>query len=169
MTPMASLVDGLRMAFEPLVVPIDSVYAALSARHAQDSSEISAAVAALKARYAAGEAALGMSGPFPETALDVLGGYSLEAKQPALAVTLLRENLDHYPHSPNAHESLGEGLLAVGDTSAAVTQLRTAVRMAKTEMQKPGSVLARAHDRDVLVAAVAQLHAAHGDAVDVAR
>jgi predicted alpha/beta superfamily hydrolase len=169
MTPMASLVDGLRMAFEPLVVPIDSVYAALSGRHVQDSSEIRATVEELKARYAAGEAALGMRAPFPEIALEVLGGYSVEAKQSALAVTLLRENLDRYPHSSNAHESLGEGLLALGDTSAAVKELRTAVTMAKTEMQKPGPVLARAHERDVLVAAVAQLHAAHRDAIDGAR
>jgi hypothetical protein len=163
MTPLPSLVDGLRMAFEPLIVPADSVYAALSARHTQDAAEIQATVEQLKARYAAGEAALGISAPFPEPALDVLGGYSLEAKQPALAVSLLRENLGHYPRSSNAHESLGEGLLAVGDTSAAVGELRTAVAIAKAELQKAGSVVARAHERDVMAAAVAQLHAAHRD------
>jgi predicted alpha/beta superfamily hydrolase len=168
-TPMLSLVDGLRMAFEPLVVPIDSVYVALSGRHAQDSSEIRATVEELKTRYAAGGAALGMPAPFPEAALDVLGGYSLEAKQPALAVSLLRENLDHYPHSSNAHESLGEGLLAAGDTSEAVKELRTAVTIARGQMQKPLPLLERAHERDVLAAAVAQLHAAHQDDTGVAR
>jgi hypothetical protein len=142
-------------------VPIDSVYKQLTQRQVQSASEIEATARTLQTRYAAGAATLGIPAPFPEEPLDVLAGYSLEAKQPDLAVKLLRENLDHYPQSSNAHESMGEGLVAVGDTSGAVEQFHTAIAIAKVEIQKPTSVLARAHERDVMSAAVAQLHALH--------
>ncbi len=163
MTPLPGLVDGLRMAFDPILVPIDSVIGQLATGHVQDPSEIKAVAQALEARYAAGAAALGVSPAFPETALDVLGGYSLDAKQSALAVQLLRENLDRYPHSSNAHESMGEGLLAVSDTTGAVGEFHTAITIDNAELQKPGSVLVQAHERDVRNAAAAQLQALHKD------
>ena len=161
MTPLPGLVDGLRMAFDPILVPIDSVIGELAARRVQDPSEIRAMTTQLESRYAAGAAMLGVPALFPEAPLDVLGGYSLDAKQSALAVELLRENRDRYPHSSNAHESMGEGLLAVGDTAGAVGEFRTAVTIATAELQKPGSVLVHGHERDVRAAAVAQLQALH--------
>jgi len=169
MTPLPGLVDGLRMAFEPILVPIDSVFDQLSARHTQDSSEIQATVQELKSRYAAGAATLGVPAPFPEAPLDALGSYSLTAKQPDLAVKLLRENRDCFPHSPNAHESLGEALTAVGDTSAAVAEFRTSIALAKEELRNTGSVITRATDRAVTSAALAQLHALHREDADTAR
>lgn len=161
MTPLAGLVDGLRMAFSPVVVPIDSVVADLSTRHIEDASAIRATVDTLKARYSAAAILLGVVAPFPEAALDVLGGYALQAKQGDLAVSLFRENLEHYPHSSNAHESLGEGLAAVSDTAGATREFQTAISLAKVELTKPSSVLVRAQARDVMLAAQAGLGAMH--------
>jgi predicted alpha/beta superfamily hydrolase len=163
MTPLPGLVDGLRMAFEPIVVPIDSVVDQLTARQARDSSEIQATAQELESRYAAGAAALGVPARFPEAPLDLLGSYSLEAGQPALAVKLLRENRDRYPRSSNAHESLGEALIAVGDTSEAVDELRSAIALAAGELHAAGSVIAHAQARAVSSAALAQLHALQRD------
>jgi predicted alpha/beta superfamily hydrolase len=163
MTPMQGLVDGLRMAFDPILVPVDSVVAELSARHAQDATEIQAAVDTLESRYAAAARSLGVPAPFPESPLDALGSYSLQAKQAALAVKLLRENRDRYPHSSNTHESLGEALAAVGDTTRAVEELRSAITLAQAELSKTRSVITRAQDRAVTAAARAQLHALHRD------
>jgi predicted alpha/beta superfamily hydrolase len=169
MTPLPGLVDGLRMAFEPILVPIDSVFDQLSAHHTQDSSEIRATLRGLESQYEAGAASLGVPAPFPEAPLDVLGSYSLSAKQPDLAVNLLRENRDRYPHSSNTHESLGEALVAVGDTSGAVGELRTAVALATAELHRTRSVLTQANERGVRAAALAQLHALHGEDAGTAR
>lgn len=169
MTPLPGLVDGLRMAFEPLLVPIDSVFDRLSADHTQDSAEIRAIVQALETRYAAGATGLGIPGPFPEAPLDVLGSYGLQAKQPHLALDLFRENLAHYPQSSNAHESLGEALVAVGDTSAAVKELRTAIALADGALEKTRSVLTLANEKAVKAAAVASLRAVHADGGSAAR
>jgi hypothetical protein len=65
MTPLPSLVDGLRMAFEPMLVPADSVVTEFSKRNVQDSAEIKSAVDRLESRYAAGSAFLGIPGVFP--------------------------------------------------------------------------------------------------------
>jgi hypothetical protein len=127
MTPLPSLVDGLRMAFQPLLVPVDSVFGQLSSTHVQDSTVILAAVHDLKARYAAGAASVGVTAPFPEYPLNLLGYYAYLTKHLDLAVRLFRENTERYPHSWTAHESLGEGLLAVGDTTRAVAELRIAI------------------------------------------
>ena len=137
MTPLPGLVDGLRMAFDPILVPIDSVIGELAAHHVQGPSEIRATTTQLESRYAAGAAMLGVPGLFPEAPLDVLGGYSLDAKQSALAVELLRENRDRYPHSSNAHESMGEGLLAVGDTAGAVGESARQSRLQQRSCRNP--------------------------------
>jgi uncharacterized protein len=163
MTPLPGLIDGLRIAFEPMVVPIDSVFLQLTEKHIEDSAAIHQVVRDLESRYTAAAASLGIPAPFPERAMDVLGGYSLQAKQPALAVSLLRQNLDRYPHSANAHESLGEALAAVGDTSHAVAELRASITLAQTEMGATDSILVWANDRDVIAAARAELHQLNAD------
>jgi predicted alpha/beta superfamily hydrolase len=160
MTPLPSLVDGLRMAFEPVLVPADSVVTELSKRSVQDSVEIKSAVDQLESRYAAGSAFLGVPGLFPEEALDLLGSYALQAKQANLAVTLLRENRDRYPNSSNAHESLGEALVAAGDTARAVAEFRSSVTLATVE-SKAASVIVRGQARAVMAAAQAQLQSLH--------
>jgi predicted alpha/beta superfamily hydrolase len=163
MTPLDGLVDGLRMAYDPIVVPIDSVVTALSDHHVEDTATIRESVRTLESRYTANAASLGVPAPFPETPLDILGSYSFQVKHPDLAVRLFRENCDRYPHSSNAHESLGEGLVAVGDTVAGVAQLRQSIAIAKVAMGAAKSILVMAHERDVRDAAVAQLHALHQD------
>lgn len=161
MTPLPSLVDGLRMAFEPIVVPIDSVVGDLTREHIEDSAAIHTVARGLESRYAAAAASLGLPAPFPEGPLDALGSYSLSVKQTALAVTLFRENLDHYPRSANAHESLGEALAAVGDTSQAARELTTAVSLGEAEMRSTDSILVWATDRDVIAAARSALQQLH--------
>ncbi len=128
MTPLPSLVDGLRMAFQPIVVPVDSVFNQLSSAHVQDSTVILAAVHDLESRYATNAAAMHITAPFPEHSLDYLGYYAYVTKHYGLAVQLFRENTARYPRSWTAHESLGEGLLAVGDTTNAVAELRIAIK-----------------------------------------
>src|SRR5215469_5870838 len=66
MTPLPGLVDGLRMAFDPILVPIDSVVGDLVARHVQDASIIRTTARQLESRYAAGAATLAVPGAFPE-------------------------------------------------------------------------------------------------------
>jgi predicted alpha/beta superfamily hydrolase len=161
MTPLPSLVDGLRMAFAPTLVPIDSVIAQLTRDRTDDSAAIHAVVRDLESRYATAATSLGLATPFPEVPLDALGAYSLNAKQVALAVTLFRENRDHYPQSANAHESLGEALAAAGDTSHAAEELRTAVSLAEAEMRATDSILVWANDRDVIGAARSALQQLH--------
>jgi Tfp pilus assembly protein PilF len=51
-------------------------------------------------------------------------------KNPALAVWFFRQNVDLYPESANAYDSLGDGLLAKGDTTAAIAQFKRAVEIA---------------------------------------
>jgi Flp pilus assembly protein TadD len=164
MTPLPGLIDGLRMAFEPMVVPIDSVFLQLTQHQVEDSAAIQQIARDLQSRYSTAVASLGIPDQFPERALDVLGAYSLNVKHPGLAVTFFQENRDHYPHSANAHESLGEGLAAVGDTSHAVAELRTSVSLAEAEMRATDSILVWAMDRDIIAAARAALHDLHQDA-----
>jgi predicted alpha/beta superfamily hydrolase len=164
MTPLPSLVDGLRMAFQPTVVPIDSVLLQLTHDHTDDSAAIHAVVRDLESRYTTAATSLGLPTPFPEAPLEILGSYTLDVKQTALAVTLLRENLDRYPHSAIAHESLGEALAAAGDTSHAVVELRTAVSLAEAEMRATDSILVWANDRDAIGAARSQLQQLHQNA-----
>jgi Tfp pilus assembly protein PilF len=51
-------------------------------------------------------------------------------KKSALAVWLFRQNVDAYPESANVYDSMGDGLLAIGDTTAAMAQFRRAVDIA---------------------------------------
>ncbi len=162
MTPLPGLVDGLRMAFRPLVVPADSVVRQFSAHNTTDSAEIAAAVKALEARYSAGAASLGTPTLFPEAPLDLLGTYAFQAKQSNLAVTLFRENRDRYPKSSNAHESLGEALLAAGDTTHAVDEFRASIVLAQEELKSP-AVIVRVQAHAVTAQARAQLQALHKD------
>lgn len=163
MTPLTGLVDGLRLIYDPIVVPVDSVLTVFTDRHTEDTASILAAVRDLESHYAASAALLGVVAPFPEDALDGLGSYSLQVKHPELAVQLFRENSTHYPRSSNAHESLGEGLAAVGDTTAAVAELRHAIAITRAELRTPQPILRAVREKGVASAAAAQLHAMHRD------
>ena len=52
-------------------------------------------------------------------------------KMPKVAVWIFRKNVAAYPDSPNVYDSLGDGLLALGDSTGARTQFRTAASVAQ--------------------------------------
>jgi pimeloyl-ACP methyl ester carboxylesterase len=121
MTPLPTVVDGLRWAYAPMRVPADSVFAGLSAGPPKDTGQILAAWHGLESRFHSSAASLGVpDATFPEYATNLLAYYCTLAKQPELANRFFRENVRRYPTSSNAEESLGEGLLAVNDTAGAV-------------------------------------------------
>lgn len=62
-------------------------------------------------------------------------GYQLLGANPADAVAIFRENLKRHPESWNAHDSLAEGLVALGKRDEAAAMYRKALSMAP-EAQK---------------------------------
>jgi predicted alpha/beta superfamily hydrolase len=128
MTPAPSLVDGLRFIFEPVSIaklPISML------GPGTDSAMAMNAFLESKRRYAIGARYFGLDERFPESETNQLGYGALEAlKNPKLAVWVFRQNVDLYPESANAYDSLGDGLLAMGDTTAAITQFRRAIDIA---------------------------------------
>ena len=165
MTPLVSLVDGLRMAFAPMLVPIDSVVALLSVGEHRDAAAIAAIAERVESDHLMAANSLGVSPRFPEAILNFLGSYALEAKHPRLAATLLRRNRDRYPQSSNAHESLAEALAAAGDTTGAVAELRTAVAIAQDTLRTTTSIISRTRARSLAAAATGQLRAMNRDIV----
>lgn len=64
-----------------------------------------------------------------EGTLNRAGYRALGRKQTAAAVALFRLNATRHPESWNVYDSLGEGLLAAGDTTAAVTAYRKSLQL----------------------------------------
>ncbi len=52
------------------------------------------------------------------------------SKQPRLAISIFQPNVRTFPESVNVYDSLADGLLAAGDTAAALAELRMAVKVA---------------------------------------
>jgi len=125
MTPAPSLADGLRFVFEPISVaklPISML------GPGTDSAMAMNAFVESRRRYAMGARSLGLEERFPEFETNQMGYASLQfLKKPAMAVWFFRQNVDAYPESANVYDSLGDGLLAAGDTTAAIAQFRRAV------------------------------------------
>src|SRR5579862_3681774 len=91
MTPLPTVIDGLRWAYAPMWVPADSVFADLSAGQPKEAGQILAAWNGLESRFHAGAASLGVpEAPFPEYATNLLASYALLVKQPELANRLFR-------------------------------------------------------------------------------
>jgi predicted alpha/beta superfamily hydrolase len=128
MTPAPSLVDGLRFVFEPISVaklPISML------GPGTDSAMATNAFIESRRRYAMGARSLGLDERFPEAETNQLGYAVLQhLKKPALAVWMFHQNVDAYPESANAYDSLGDGLLAMADTTGAIAQFRRAVDVA---------------------------------------
>lgn len=129
LTPLPSLVDGLRFVFAPVAMermPLarlgpgpDSATAITRARETE-------------AVYALGARSLGLSERLPEAHLHELGSYLL--RQPGragVALQVLRRNADLHPGSPTAHATLGSAHLTRGDTIAAMGALRRAADAAR--------------------------------------
>lgn len=134
LTPEPSLVDGLRFVFEPVALFRAPVMAV--ANH--DSATIVKAYAATESTYAAGARALGMPEQLPEMQVNnfgyaVLQGFNL----PKVAAWVFRRNVANYPDSPNVYDSLGDALLAAGDSTQAKTEFRLARDVAVRIGQKP--------------------------------
>ena len=129
MTPAPSLVDGLRFIYEPVSVaklPISML------GPDTDSAKAINAYIESKRRYAIGARSLGLDERFPEMDTNQMGYGALQfLKNPALAVWFFRQNVEVYPESANVYDSLGDGLLAMGDTTAAIAQFRRAVDVAR--------------------------------------
>ena len=128
MTPAPSLVDGLRFIYEPVSVaklPISML------GPDTDSAAAMNAFIESRRRYASGARSLGLDERFPESETNQFGYGALQfLKKPAFAVWVFRQNVDVYPESANVYDSLGDGLLAMGDTTAAMAQFRRAVDVA---------------------------------------
>jgi hypothetical protein len=74
-----------------------------------------------------GARSLGLPDRFPEQQMNSAGYAVLQAfNMPKVAVWIFRKNVASYPDSPNVYDSLGDALLAAGDSSAARSEFRTA-------------------------------------------
>lgn len=128
-TPLYGFADGLRTAFAPLTVPADSLYTALTTPTPRDSATFVEAFDAAAERYASAARRLGLAPELPEPTREMLGYIAMEA-HPGLALSIFRDNVNRFPTSANAHNLLGDALLAAGDSAAATVQLQGAVRLA---------------------------------------
>jgi uncharacterized protein len=128
LTPAPSLVDGLRFIFDPISIaklPISSLNPDV------DSATAMNAYLESRRRYAVGARSLGLDERFPEMETNQLGYGALQAlKNAPLAVWVFRQNVEAFPESANVYDSLGDGLVAMGDTTAAITQYRRAIDVA---------------------------------------
>ena len=132
LTPMPSLVDGLRFVFEPLSLANPAVLAIKK----PDSAGVVGAFHATQQQYALGARALGVPETLPEPFVNSFGYTVLNnMKLPRAAVWVFRQNVAGYPDSPNVYDSLGDALLAVHDSVGARTQFRQAVDVAGRSKQ----------------------------------
>jgi predicted alpha/beta superfamily hydrolase len=131
LTPQASLIAGLRYVFEPVSIarlPISDF------GPGTDSATFINMFSTSEAMYARGARALGLPDKLPEGLVNQLGYEALQfLKLPGVAVSLFARNVANYPASANVHDSYGDGLAAVGDTTGAVGQYRQAVTLAEAE------------------------------------
>ncbi|HEY4131530.1 MAG TPA: alpha/beta hydrolase-fold protein [Gemmatimonadaceae bacterium] len=129
LTPVPSLMDGLRFVFEPIslaTAPINSSLGPTS-----DSATVVNAFNATNDRYVQGARSLGMPEALPETMVNSLAYAVLQQlKQPGAALVMLRYNAQHYPDSPNAFDSMGDALLAVHDSANAKSQFQHSLDVA---------------------------------------
>ncbi len=138
LTPQPSLIDGLRFVFAPIALMRTPVMAL--GPHA-DSASIVKAVTETEDAYMRGARTLGLPDKFPETQMNSFGYAALQGyKMPNIAVWIFRKNVASYPDSPNVYDSLGDGLLAAGDSTSARAQFRmardVAMRQGKTASEE---------------------------------
>lgn len=125
LTSPPGLVDGLRFVFEPIST---SKLREASLGHDTDSARAMNEWIESKRLYAKGARSLGLDERLPEIETNQLAYTALQfLKNPSLAVWLFRQNVDLYPESAAVYDNLGDGLLAQGDTTAAIAQFRRAV------------------------------------------
>lgn len=69
------------------------------------------------------------AGEETENEINRLGYDLLGRRRTADAVAIFRLNVERYPESANAHDSLGEGLAELGQTDAAISHYRESLRL----------------------------------------
>ena len=128
LTPAPSLVDGLRFVFEPVSL---NKLAAARLGLSSDSVAIAKAVVETERAYADGARSLGLPAMLPEAVLNQLGyNVLIGLRKPDWAIAVFRKNVALYPESANVYDSLGDALVAKGDTAAAKAEFRRAVDLA---------------------------------------
>ncbi|HKN69323.1 MAG TPA: alpha/beta hydrolase-fold protein [Gemmatimonadaceae bacterium] len=138
LTPQPSLIDGLRFVFAPIALTRTPVMA-LGPK--ADSASIVKAITETEDAYVRGARSLGLPDKFPESQMNNFGYAILQSfKMPNVAVWAFRKNVANYPDSPNVYDSLGDALLAAGDSTGARGQFRmardVAVRQGKTASEE---------------------------------
>jgi len=138
LTPEPSLIDGLRFVFAPIALMRTPV---MALGPQADSASIVKAVVETEDAYVRGARSLGLPDKFPESQMNNFGYAALQGyKMPNIAVWIFRKNVASYPDSPNVYDSLGDGLLAAGDSTSARAQFRmardVAVRQGKTPSEE---------------------------------
>ena len=124
LTPEPSLIDGLRFVFAPISLA-HSPMQQLGPN--SDSATVVKAITESEDAYVRGARSLGLPERFPEGPMNQMGYGVLQGlKMPKLAIWVFRKNVASYPDSPNVYDSLGDGLLAAGDSSGARAQFRMA-------------------------------------------
>ncbi len=127
LTPQPSLIAGLRFVFEPVSIarlPLSSP------RFTWDSTTFLRVLTTSESTYARGARSLGLPEMLPERLLSQYGhGMLAEMKLPGIAARVFEQNVADYPASPDAHAGYGDGLLAEGDTAAAIVQYKEAVKL----------------------------------------
>jgi len=124
LTPEPSLVDGLRFVYLPVSLARSPMQ---QLGPTSDSATVVKALAETEETYVRGARSLGLPDRLPETQMNSWGYAILQfLKMPKVALWAFRKNVANYPDSPNVYDSLGDGLLAVGDSTGARTQFRMA-------------------------------------------
>lgn len=135
LTPMPSLVDGLRFVFQPIslaTTTFDQVVVPTS-----DSATVMRAFAATESAYERGvrefpARELGIGANLPEPYIRQVGTAALNTLHlPNVAAILFARNVELYPQSGAARGNLGDALLARADTAAARTQYAKAIELAR--------------------------------------
>ncbi|MFL5615894.1 MAG: alpha/beta hydrolase [Gemmatimonadaceae bacterium] len=133
LTPQPSLIDGLKFVFEPISLTRSPMMAL--GPHS-DSAAIVSSIIQTEESYGRGARSLGLPDKFPELQMNNIGYAVLQGlNMPKIAAWIFRRNVTNYPDSPNVYDSLGDALLAAGDSTGARAQFRTsrdvAVRQGK--------------------------------------
>ena len=110
------------MGYEPYNSPTRIV------RHRLEESIRSEGVAAGLEVYERLKTEFGASA-FPESLLNTLGYRFLALNRPVDAVALFERNVREFPRSSNAYDSLGDGLVALGDREAAIASYRKSLQL----------------------------------------
>ena len=128
LTPLASLIDGLRFVFEPIslaVTPINMLDGE------SDSTSIVTAFSGVTKRYASGARTIGLDTLVPESfALQSGASAMRNLRKPGAASVILAWAARAYPKSVAAHETYADALVAAGNPALARSEYARAIALA---------------------------------------